>query len=126
MATMTYFDALTTIVDFAKAHGFEAENPDALAKVETLRKQKQTKSKAGQKSETRVKNEELARRVVDAIRNSGEDTIRAAWVAEHVEGINTTPKAVAVLNVGTDMGIIATERVEKSATRSELVYKLAN
>jgi len=122
MAT-TYFDALSAIVNFAVANGFD--NQEVIDKVCKLRDQKATKSKSGQKSAARKANEELAVAVANAIRNSGEPEVKASWIRDHVDGINTTPKAVAVINVGVDMGILKSRRVEKSATRFELAYSVA-
>jgi hypothetical protein len=123
MATTTYFAALTAAIDFLNEHDFD--NQEVIDKLTTLRNQKATKSKAGKKSAAREKNEELAHLVADAIRNSGETEVKAAWIRDHVDGINTTPKAVAVINVGTDLGILKSRRVEKSATRFELLYSVA-
>lgn len=123
MATTTYFTALSTAIDFLKANDFD--NQDVIDKLTTLRDQKATKAKNGQKSTARKGNEVLAQNVVDAIRNSGETEVKAAWIRDNVDGINTTPKAVAVINVGIDMGILKSRRIEKSATRNELVYSVA-
>ena len=122
MAT-TYFAALSAIVEFAVANGYD--NQEVIDKVCKLRDQKATKAKSGQKSAARKANETLAVAVADAIRNSGEPEVKAAWIRDHVDGINTTPKAVAVINVGVDMGILKSRRVQKSATRFELAYSVA-
>ena len=120
--TITYFTALTTAIDFLNEHDFD--NQEVIDKLTTLRNQKATKTKSGKKSEARTKNEELAHNVADAIHNSDEDEVRAVWVRDHVDGIATTAKAVAVLNVGVDLGILKNRKVEKSATRSELLYSV--
>ena len=122
MATTTYYTALSTILEFAKANGFD--NEEVIEKVTKLRDQKATKSKTGQKSKTRGANEKLAVNIVSAMREHSVDEVKAAWVRDNVDGINTPAKAVAVLNAGMDAGLFATRRVEKSATRSELVYIL--
>ena len=123
MATITYFAALSTAIDFLKSNEFD--NEEVIEKLTTLRNQKATKAKSGKKSETRTKNEELAQSVADAIRNNDESEVRAVWVRDHVDGIATTAKAVAVLNVGVELGILKSRKVEKSATRSELLYSVA-
>ena len=123
MATITYFTALTTAIDFLKSNNFN--NDEVIEKLTILRNQKATKAKNGKKSEARTKNEELAKNVADAIRNSDESEVRAVWVRDHVDGIATPAKAVAVLNVGVDLGILKSRKVEKSATRSELLYSVA-
>ena len=120
--TITYATALTTIIDFAKANGFE--DADALAKVEKLRDQKATRKGVNGKSDARKANEETAREVADKMRALGIDTIRAAWVRENIANVNTVPKAVAILNAATEEGILVAEKVEKSKTRNELVYHL--
>lgn len=122
MATTTYYTALSTILEFAKANGFD--NEEVIEKVTRLRDQKATKSKTGQKSKTRQANEVLAKSIVATMREHGVSEVKAAWVRDNVDGINTPAKAVAVLNAGMDAGIFSTRRVAKSATRSELVYIL--
>ena len=121
--TITYFVALDTAIKFLEDNEFD--NKEVIDKLVALRKQKATKSAAGKKSAAREKNEDLAAEVVHAMRDAEVDEIRAAWVRDNIEGINTVPKAVAVLNVANDMGLLITEKRAKSATRNELVYKLA-
>ena len=121
--TITYFVALDTAIKFLEDNEFD--NKEVIDKLVALRKQKATKNTAGKKSAAREKNENLAAEVVRAMRDAEVDEIRAAWVRDNVEGINTVPKAVAVLNVANDMGLLITEKRAKSATRNELVYKLA-
>ena len=121
--TVTYAVALKSAIDFLKSNGYD--NEDVIAKLEKLASQKATKSNTGKKSPARAKNEELAQILVQTMRDANVDEIRAAWVRDNVEGINTVPKAVAVLNVANDMGLLITEKRAKSATRNELIYKLA-
>jgi len=121
--TVTYFIALDTAIKFLEDNGFD--NKDVIDKLVTLRKQKATKNTAGKKSAAREKNEDFANALVKAMRDAGETEIRAAFVRDNVDGVNTIAKAVAVLNVAADMGLIVTEKRAKSATRNELVYKLA-
>ena len=120
---VTYFTALTAAIDFMESHDFD--NTDVIEKLKTLAKQKATKGNTGKKSATREKNEDFANALANAMRDAEVDEIRAAWVRDNVDGINTIAKAVAVLNVATDMGLVVTEKRAKSATRNELVYKLA-
>ena len=122
MATTTYFSALSTIIDFAVSHGFN--DKDVIEKVEKLRDQKQTKSKTGEKSQARKDNENFAKVLVQTMQDKDVNEIRAAWVKDNVEGINTVPKGVAVLNVAVDLGLLASRTVAKSATRNEIVYYL--
>lgn len=120
MAT-TYFAALSAAIDFLNDHDFD--NVEVIDKLNALRAQKATKTKENKKSAARVKNEELAHIVADAIREHGGE-VRASWIRDNVSEIATTPKAVAVLNVGVELGIIQNRKVEKSATRSELLYSV--
>ena len=121
--TITYFVALDTAIKFLEDNEFD--NKEVIDKLVALRKQKSTKNTAGKKSEARKKNEDFANALANAMRDAGVDEIRAAWVRDNVDGINTVAKAVAVLNVANDMGLLITEKRAKSATRNELVYKLA-
>lgn len=118
----TYLSALTTIKQFATDNGFD--NADVLAKINALIAQKSPKGKSGEKSPTRKANEKLARNIVAAMKRANADDIEAAWVKNNVDGINSPAKAVAVLNVANDMGLLVCKRVEVSATRSKLVYSL--
>jgi len=120
---VTYFTALTTAIDFMESHDFD--NADVIEKLKALAKQKATKGNTGKKSATREKNEDFANALANAMRDAEVDEIRAAWVRDNVDGINTIAKAVAVLNVAVDMGLVVTEKRAKSATRNELFYKLA-
>ena len=92
--TVTYFVALDTAIKFLEDNEFD--NKEVIDKLVALRKQKATKSVEGKKSAAREKNEELAAEVVRAMRDTEVDEIRAAWVRDNIEGINTVPKAVAV------------------------------
>lgn len=119
---ITYAAALDSIITFATNNGFD--NQEVIDKLKTLRSQKETKSKAGQKSQAREDNEKLANTIVEAMIKANVNEVRAAWVKDNVDGINTTPKATAVLKVAIDMGILEKNIVQKSATRSELSYTL--
>jgi len=123
MAATTYFSALNTAIGFMESHGYT--DADVLKKLAKLRDQKATKAKTGAKSVTRTKNEALAQTLADTMREEGVDEIRAAWVRDNLAEVTTVPKAVAILNVAVDMGLLTSETRAKSATRNELVYKLA-
>ena len=123
MATkVTYLSALTTIKQFATDNGFD--DADVLAKIDALIAQKSPKGNNGKKSPVRKANENLARDIIAAMKSHNADDIEAAWVKNNVDGINSPAKAVAVLNVANDMGLLVCKRVEVSATRSKLVYSL--
>lgn len=121
-AKLTYFAALESAIAFLKASDFDAE---VIERLETLKAQKATKSTAGKKSKARVENEKLAQLLIDTMRAENVTEIRAAWVRENIPNVNTSPKAVAVLNAATDLGLLKKSVVEKSPTRREFVFTLA-
>jgi len=124
MATkLTYFAALDSAINFLKANDFD---PEVVERLETLKAQKATKAKTGAKSKARVENEKIAQLLIDTMKAENVTEIRAAWVRENVPGVNTSPKAVAVLNAATDLGLLTKSVVEKSPTRREFVFTLAN
>lgn len=120
---ITYFAALESAINFLKANDFDAE---VVERLETLKAQKATKTNAGKKSKARVENEKLAQLLIDTMRAENVAEIRAAWVRENIPGVNTSPKAVAILNAATDLGLLTKSVVEKSPTRREFVFTLAN
>lgn len=122
MATkLTYFAALSSAIDFLKANDYDTE---VIERLETLKAQKATKTNTGTKSKARVANEGLAHQLIDTMRAENVTEIRAAWVRENLEGVNTAPKAVAVLNAATDMGLLTKSVVAKTPTRNEFVFTL--
>lgn len=123
MATITYASALTTIKAFAIEQGFD--NAEVIEKIDKLIAQKATKTTSGKKSRARINNEQLANVLVATMREKGVNEIRAAWVRENLDSVNTAPKAVAVLNAATDMGLLTKSTVKKSETRNEFVFTLA-
>jgi hypothetical protein len=118
-SNITYASALTTIIEFAAENGFD--NQDVMDKLITLRDQKAT-TKKGRKSDAREENERLAQEVANAMQHQNLTEIRATWVRDNIVGVNTVPKATAVLAVAVDMGLLNKIVVNKSATRNELVY----
>ena len=123
MATkITYFAALSSVIDFLKANDFDSE---VVERLETLKAQKATKTNTGTKSKARVENERLAHQLIDTMRAENVTEIRAAWVRENLEGVNTAPKAVAVLNAATDLNLLTKSVVAKSPTRNEFVFTLS-
>lgn len=123
MATITYASALTTIKAFAIEQGFD--NAEVIEKIDKLIAQKATKTTSGKKSRARINNEQLANVLVATMREKGVTEIRAAWVRENLNSVNTAPKAVAVLNAATDMGLLKKSTVKKSETRNEFVFTLS-
>lgn len=123
MATITYASALTTIKAFAVEQGFD--NAEVIEKIDKLIAQKATKTTSGKKSRARINNEQLANVLVATMREKSVNEIRAAWVRENLDSVNTAPKAVAVLNAATDMGLLTKSTVKKSETRNEFVFTLA-
>ena len=120
--TLTYAVALDIIMAFAKEHDFN--NEEVMNKLATLRNQKAAKAGAGKKSDARKKNEVLAQNVIDTMLAKDASEIRAGWVKDNVDGINTPAKATAVLNVAVDMGLLTRNVIAKSATRNEYVYTI--
>lgn len=123
MATITYAASLTSLKNYAVEHGFN--DKAVLAKIDKLIAQKATKSTSGKKTQARIANERLANELVQLMNQKGVKEIRAAWVRENLYGVATGPKAVAILNAATDMGLLNKHTVEKSATRKEFVFTLA-
>lgn len=123
MATITYASALTTIKAFAIEQGFD--NEEVIEKIDKLIAQKATKTTSGKKSRARINNEQLANVLVATMREKGVNEIRAAWVRENLDSVNTAPKAVAVLNAATDMGLLTKSTIKKSETRNEFVFTLS-
>jgi len=121
--TMTYANALTTIKAFAIDNGFD--NKEVIEKIDKLIAQKATKTNNGKKSRARVNNEQLANVLVKLMQDKGVNEIRAAWVRENLDGVSTSPKAVAVLNAATDLGLLHKHTVKKSETRNEFVFTLS-
>lgn len=123
MATkLTYFAALSSAIEFLESNDYDHE---VIERLKALKAQKATKSNTTTKSKARVENERLANQLIDAMRAENVTEIRAAWVREQLEGVNTAPKAVAVLNAATDMGLLTKSVVAKSPTRNEFVFTLA-
>ena len=122
MATnVTYASALETAINFLIDHEFD--NQDVINKLTALYNTK-TKSTEGKATEARKRNEKLVPFVVDAMRKHGLTEVRAKWVADNVNGINTTQAATAVLKVAVDLGDLNMTIVQKSNTRNECVYTL--
>lgn len=121
--TTTYAVAIATAIKFMEDNGFD--NKDVMDKLRKLHDQKLPKGNKGEKSQARKANEVLAQTIVDVMREKNADGIRVSWVRDNIDGINSPAKAVAVLNVATDMGLLTRETVKKSETRSEFVYHIA-
>ena len=122
--TTTYASALLTAIKFMEDNGFD--NKEVMDKLQKLYAQKSPKGNKGEKSQARKDNEKFAKTLVDTMREKDADSIRVGWVRDNIEGVNSPAKAVAVLNVAVELGLVTRETVKKSATRSEFVYHLAN
>ena len=83
------------------------EDIDWSGTADTLHKMHQQISKPRAKavSKARVLNESRAAKVRDAISANG-DGVNSKWIADHVDGIDTTQKAVAVCKVAVELGYI--------------------
>ena len=117
---MTRLEALNVVLE-ATREGFEAEEMTEAREV--LRKMAEQLAKPRKKAEgpskARRDNERLAAEMVEAIEAHG-DRVTPKWVTEHVKGIMTPQKAVAVARVAEELGAIVKEK-ECKAT----YYKLA-
>ena len=120
--TITYANALTTLKAFALDNGFD--NTEVIEKIDKLIAQKATKTN-NRKSKARVANEQLANELVQLMQKKGVNEIRAAWVRENLQGVSTSPKAVAVLNAATDLGLLHKHTIRKSETRNEFLFTIS-
>jgi len=121
--TTTYASALFTAIKFMESKGFD--NKEVMDKLQKLYDQKSPKGNKGEKSQARKDNEKFAQTLADTMREKDADGIRVGWVRDNIEGVNSPAKAVAVLNVAVELGLVTRETVKKSATRSEFVYHIA-
>lgn len=97
---MTRAEALSIALETcenAEARNIIAKMIDQLAKP---------RKKAEGPTKARRENEKLAREMADAITAKGE-MVTPKWVTEHVRGILTPQKAVAVAKVAEEMGLIS-------------------
>lgn len=78
------------------------------------------KSNAPRVNKTRAANEELAKAAVAAMAAHADANVNAAWLRDHVAGIGSAQKAVAVMNVAVEMGMV--ERYEENR---KAFYRLA-
>lgn len=81
--------------------------------------------KSDTKSRTRIENEELARRMAQALAAHENEETTAKWVASHVTGIISPNKASAVAKVGAEMGIIRIIPATKGANKRTLYKAIA-
>ena len=77
------------------------------------------KANAPKVNKTRVANEQLVDKVVAAMLANADTEVNAKWLSEHVEGISTASKAVAVVKVGIEMG-----RLDKYVNKGRTYYRL--
>ena len=117
---MTRVEALNVVLE-ATREGFEAEEMVEARKVLTKMVEQLSKprKKAEGPSKARRDNERLARDMVTAIALHG-DKVTPKWVTEHINGIMTPQKAVAVAKVAEELGLIAKTK-EGKATYYETV-----
>ena len=103
---MTRVEALTIAVA-------TCENEEARAIIAKMIEQLQKpRKKAEGPSKARRDNERLAHELADAIAAKGEK-VTPKWVTEHVRGILTPQKAVAVAKVGEELGILTKSKEGK-------------
>lgn len=92
-----------------------AEELEVLVKM--LASLEKPRAKSDEPTKTQLMNANLADKLVEAMRQHG-NPVSAKWIAEHVEGINTSQKAVAVVHA-------AGERVVKFYEQRQALYRLA-
>lgn len=77
------------------------------------------KAAAPRVNKTRIANEALASDVVAAIVAHADEAINAKWISEHVAGIPTSSKAVAVVKIAIERG-----ELEKYQEKGRTYYRL--
>lgn len=77
------------------------------------------KAAAPKVNKTRLANEQLAETVVSVMQSHADEPVNAKWLSEHVAGITTASKAVAVVKVAIEMG-----KVEKYQEKGRTYYRL--
>lgn len=77
------------------------------------------KSDAPRVNKTRVVNENLAKAAVRAMAAHADTVINAAWLRDHVEGITSTQKAVAVMRIAIEQSL-----VERYTENGKAFYRL--
>lgn len=77
------------------------------------------KAAAPRVNKTRIANEALATDVVAAMVAHADEPINAKWISEHVAGITTASKAVAVVKVAIERG-----ELEKYQEKGRTYYRL--
>lgn len=85
---------------------FEANEPEREILEKMLAQVTKPRKKTDAPSKTRLDNERLAREVANAFIANGNEWQGSKWISEHVRGILTTQKAVAVCRVGMELGLI--------------------
>lgn len=77
------------------------------------------KANAPKVNKTRLANEQLAQAVIAAMVANADTDINAKWISENVAGIATASKAVAVVKVAIENGLI-----EKYQAKGRTYYRL--
>lgn len=98
---ITRADALTVAIDLMNAHGGYPEHVEVLKKVLASITRKPEKS--GEPTKAQLENMQLFDAAYSAM---PDEPVTAKWFTDHVRGILTPQKAVAVLNIGLKNGMI--------------------
>ena len=116
---MTRAQAIELMLDIT-ADGFEAENVQEAREILTKMHEQLTKprKKSDTPSKTRLINENLAAKCVEAM--EGHDAVTGKWLMEHVNGLMTPQKTTAVMKIAIEDGRVI--RVKEGKTIS---YSLA-
>lgn len=77
------------------------------------------KAAAPRVNKTRIANEALASDVVAAVAAHADEVINAKWISEHVAGIATASKAVAVVKIAIERG-----ELERYQEKGRTYYRL--
>lgn len=78
------------------------------------------KASAPKVNKTRLANEQLVEAVVSAMTAHADEQINAKWLSEHVNGITSPSKAVAVVRVGIELG-----KLVRFEEKGKTYYRLA-
>ena len=98
------------------------DNPDVVEVLAKLHKQFTTRKQTTGPTKARIENENLARKVRDAILASDlSEGVSSKWIVDNVPVILTTQKATAVARTGVDMDIL-TKVTIPHGSRNTVLY----
>lgn len=97
---MTRAEAVQFAIEVVRDHEGECEALTVLEKIHAQLTKPRKKSDAP--SKTRLINENLANKCIEAIK--GHDKVTSKWLVEHVNGLLTPQKTTAVMKIAIDDG----------------------